>query len=212
MVKSAFSAAYDRAKVTMRETSRFDMESLRLPAAPSKLSARGGVPFIRVTDAQSPEMAAVIRGEQYGSWFYEHNYMDRTMALHESVRSGHFSGGLFSAPGEEAAARGITSDRNRCYRVSDLLPAFIGVQEAAAAMGITEAAARRAIGDGSFPCPVTTMGRTYSISVRALMRGLNIPDSLIHPDDVENGAAYAAGLLDGVDLSEVPQGLDCPER
>ncbi|MET8540579.1 hypothetical protein ABZW03_07975 [Kitasatospora sp. NPDC004799] len=212
MVKSAFSTAYARAKVSMHETLKYDVESFRPPAAPSRASARDETPFIRVSDAQAPDMAAIIRGEQYGSWLYENNCMGRTMIFHDSVRSGRFSDGPLPAPGEDERSHGATPDRNHYYRVSDLLPSSIGIREAAAALGISEAAARRAIREGSFPCPVTTTGQAYNISVKAFMRGLNIPDSLIHPDDVENGAAHAARLLGGVDISEVPQGLDCPER
>ncbi|MGW4693691.1 hypothetical protein ACWEO1_15035 [Kitasatospora cineracea] len=211
MVKSAFSTAYGRARVNVRETSKSDPEVLRLSAAPGRLSARSRAPFIRVSDPQSPEMAAIIRGEQYGSWLYEHNCMNRPRTFHEGVRAGVSSGGRLPAPGEEGAVRGIGPGREGCYRISDLLPALIGVPEAAVVMGTTEAAVRRAVRAGSFPCPVTSAGRAYRISVRAFMRGLGISDALVHPDDVENGAAHAAALLGGVDLSEVPRGLDCPE-
>ncbi len=78
-------------------------------------------------------------------------------------------------------------------------------------MGTTEATALRMVRDGTFPCPVTRMGRSYRVPVNAFMTALGIPDLPFHPDDVENGAERAAGVAGGIDIAEVPQGLDCPD-
>jgi hypothetical protein len=58
-------------------------------------------------------------------------------------------------------------------------------------MGIAESAARRLIKDGDFPFPVARAGRSYKVSVRALMQFMDIPDAIVHVDDVENGAFHA---------------------
>ncbi|MFF0293727.1 hypothetical protein ACFYST_10165 [Kitasatospora sp. NPDC004614] len=47
--------------------------------------------------------------------------------------------------------------------------------------------------------------------MKAFMASLGIPDSILHPDDVENGAGHAAKIVSGIDIAEFPQGLDCPD-
>ncbi|MFI1517831.1 hypothetical protein [Kitasatospora cineracea] len=60
-------------------------------------------------------------------------------------------------------------------------------------MGIPESAAHRAIREGTFDLPTARAGRSYKVSVDAIMRLLDIQDGIVHVDDVENGARHAGG-------------------
>ncbi|RGD59205.1 DNA-binding protein [Kitasatospora xanthocidica] len=130
------------------------------------------------------------------------------LARHAEIRSGIKRS---PAPSTSNLARAGLPGADHYYRLSDLLPAHIGIQQAAEVLGITETTALRMVRDASFPCPVTRMGRSYRVPVKAFMASLGIPDSLLHPDDVENGAEHAAGVAAGINIAEVPQGLDCPD-
>lgn len=62
-------------------------------------------------------------------------------------------------------------------------------------MEITESAVYRLIRAGEFPFPVARAGRSYKVSVRALMHFMDISDALVHVEDVENGALHASGAV-----------------
>jgi hypothetical protein len=87
----------------------------------------------------------------------------------------------------------MISNPDLYYYISDLYPRHIGLPEAASVIGITESVARRLIKEGEFPLPTARAGRSYKVSVRALMHFKNIPDAIVHVDDVENGAVHAGG-------------------
>ena len=89
--------------------------------------------------------------------------------------------------------RAWISNPDLYYYASDLYPSFIGLREAASVMGIAESTAYRLIRTGQFPFPAARAGRSYKVSVRALMYFKDIPDAIVHVDDVENGALHASG-------------------
>lgn len=79
----------------------------------------------------------------------------------------------------------------RYYYVSDFYPKFMRLRDAAKVMGIADSAAYRKVRGGDFPFPVNSSGQSYQVFVRALMQHMEIPDAVVHMDDVENGAGYA---------------------
>ncbi|WP_405906814.1 helix-turn-helix domain-containing protein [Streptomyces sp. NBC_00828] len=90
-------------------------------------------------------------------------------------------------------SRSRISSQNLYYYASDLYPSFVGLQEAADVMGISISGAHRLIRAGQFPFPVARAGRSYKVSVKALMHFKDIPDVIVHVDDIENGALHASG-------------------
>jgi hypothetical protein len=211
MVKAAVSESYRRAKVNLPETSREDVEVLLPTDALAQVSAMKSASTISVPNAQGPDMAEMIQGILYGASLQGLNCIDRTELFHKKIRSGHGRKTSPQAGQEPVLSRSQIPRSNHYYRISEFLPASIGIKEAAAAMGKPESTARRMIRDGTFPCPVTIMGKNYSIPVKAFMLGMNITDSVVHPDDVEYGAAHAAGGIGELNLAETPEGLDCPD-
>jgi len=66
---------------------------------------------------------------------------------------------------------------------------YVSFEAAAKALGISQALATKAALRGELR--TSWMGRSRVVSVRSLMQALGIADVIVHPDDVENGAASA---------------------
>ncbi|MFJ7958454.1 helix-turn-helix transcriptional regulator [Streptomyces sp. NPDC096319] len=135
------------------------------------------------------DVAEQIRGERLGSLLQALGCFDAARSFHDEIRTGRRSGSVKTS---WLARSRISGQSLYCYS-SDLYPSFIGLREAASVMGISESAAHRLIAAGRFPFPVARVGRSYKISVRALMHFMDIPDAIVHVDDVENGALHASG-------------------
>ncbi|GHF42859.1 hypothetical protein GCM10018790_20900 [Kitasatospora xanthocidica] len=208
MAKEAVSKAYTRVKVSGRETTREGMGAFASPKNSPQATAFLPPLIVGASSSQSPHAAEIIRGEQVGAMLQALEHIGLARTHHAEIRSGTKKS---TAPSMPNLARAGLPGVDHYYRLSDLLPAHIGIQQAAEFLGISETTALRMIRDASFPCPVTRMGRSYRVPVKAFMASLGIPDSPIHPDDVENGADHAASVISGIDIAEVPQGLDCPD-
>ncbi len=195
MVGSAITTAYKRAKAYNREYSVDEVEDL-LPFAESlHLSPLKASSIIHGVDQRDAAVAEQVRGERYGALFYHYNCLDTVMHFHAEIRAGRHPGPGVRATTPSMLARiGITGP-NHYYYVSSIYPRFVGLPIAAEILGIAESAAYRRVRAGSFPCPPTRMGGAYKVPTRALMHCADIPDDIVHPDDVENGAAHAGGSV-----------------
>jgi hypothetical protein len=150
-----------------------------------------GAPILDAAELRNPIVAEQLRGERYGALFQHLGCMDRVRIVHDEIRSGRRRAGT-SIPGTMQFWRSHLTGADHYYWISDLFPLYVKLPEAAAALGYAESAAYKLVRDGKFPCPVTRMGSSYVVAVKALMHQLGIPDAIVHPDDVENGAAHAA--------------------
>ncbi|WP_329197238.1 helix-turn-helix domain-containing protein [Streptomyces sp. NBC_01435] len=192
MVKAAFEVAFRLGNTTSPEYSMDDVEILAQPeifAQDSTLSASSIIDIASIRDADAAEQ---LGGERVGALFQVLGHFDVLRGFHDGLRTGSRKGSVSQAV-RTGLSRSWISDPNLYYYVSDLYPSFIGLREAAGVMGIAESAAYRLIRAGQFPFPAARAGRGYKISVKALMHFKNIPDAIVHVDDVENGALHASG-------------------
>ncbi|MFI9001216.1 helix-turn-helix domain-containing protein [Streptomyces sp. NPDC053541] len=192
MVKAAFDVAFRRGKAVSSDCLIDDLELLRCeaPAQGSDLSAHS---IIDVNGIRDADVAEQIRGERFGSLLQRSGCFGAVAGFHSEIRSGRRTGSVGQAVEVSGSTRSRISGRSSYYYSSDLYPSFVGLLEAASVMGIAESAARRLIRAGQFPFPVARAGRSYMVSVRALMHFMDIPDVIVHVDYVENGATHASG-------------------
>ncbi|MCF1595747.1 helix-turn-helix domain-containing protein [Streptomyces muensis] len=80
--------------------------------------------------------------------------------------------------------------KNLYYRISDLLPQYVSFSEAANIIGLSESQASKLARKGTLPFRILWIGNSRVVSVKSLMTILGIQDSIVHPDDVENGASH----------------------
>ncbi|MFD8936506.1 helix-turn-helix domain-containing protein [Streptomyces sp. NPDC059578] len=193
MVKAAFEVAFQCGKVATSEYSMGDVEMFvhsDFSAQNSGLRASSIIDFQSIRDL---DVAEQVRGERYGAMLQRLGYSDFVRGFHGELRSGRRSGSVGQAVKSSRLSRSINSNPNLYYYTSDLYPSFIGLREAAEVMGIAESAAHRLIRSGEFPFPVARVGRSYKVSVKAIMHFKDITDSIVHVDDIENGAFHASG-------------------
>lgn len=193
MVKAAFEVAFRHGNATSSEYSMDDMEIFFRPEIPVQGSALRAASIIDVNSIRDADVAEQIRGERLGALLQALGCFDAVRIFHDEIRAGRRSGSVSQALKTLGLSRSRISNPNLYYYVSDLYPSFIGLREAASVMGIAESAAHRLIRAGQFPFPVARAGRSYKVSVRALMHFMDIPDAIVHVDDVENGALHASG-------------------
>lgn len=194
MVKAAFEASFRYAKAVSSEYSMDDIEIFR-PETPAQDSALMASSIIDVNSIRDADVAEQIRGERLGALLQGLGCFDVVRGFHDEIRAGRRSGSVSQAVKASGLSRSRISNPNLYYYASDLYPSFIGLREAAGVMGIAESAAHRLIRAGEFPFPVARAGRSYKVSVRALMHFKDISDSIVHVDDIENGALHASGGL-----------------
>jgi hypothetical protein len=190
MVKAAFEAAYQQAKAGSLEHSTDDMDTILQPEAFTQSSALKASSIIDVDSIRDENVAEQIRGERFGALLQRTGCAESMRVFHDELRTGRRSGSIIQSV-RDGLPRSWISDPNLYYYTSDLYPKFIGLQEAADVMGITESAAHRLIRAGEFPFPAARSGRGYKVSVKALMNFADIPNAIVHVDDVENGALHA---------------------
>ncbi|MBB4782835.1 helix-turn-helix domain-containing protein [Streptomyces rapamycinicus] len=190
MVKAAFDAAFRQGKATSSERPMDDIEALSWQEPTAQDCKPRASSIIDVDDIRDADVAEQIRGERAGAMLQRWGCFDAVHSFHDEIRSGHRSGSAGQAV-KTSRSRSLISNPNLYYYSSDLYPRHIGLSEAAGVMGIAESAAHRLIRTGQFPLPVARVGRSYKVSVRALMHFKDIPDAIIHVDDVENGALHA---------------------
>ncbi|MFD0306972.1 helix-turn-helix domain-containing protein [Streptomyces sp. NPDC127119] len=193
MVKAAFDMAFRLGNATCSERLLDDVEILIQPETYAQDSTLRSSSIIDLNSIRDADVAEQLRGERIGALFQVHGHTDVLRGFHKGLRDGSRSGSVGRAARTSGFSRSWISDPNLYYYISDLYPSFIGLREAAAVIGVAESAARRLIRAGQFPLPAARAGRGYKISVRALMHFKNIPDTIVHVDDVENGALHASG-------------------
>ncbi|MFF0056155.1 helix-turn-helix transcriptional regulator [Streptomyces microflavus] len=192
MVKAAHGVAFRRGKSAPSEWSTDEIEIFR-PEAPVQDSALSALSIIDVGSIRDLDVAEQVSGERFGSLLQRLGCFDAARGFHEAIRSGRCSGSVRRAVTGSRLARSRVSGQSFYYYSSDLYPSFIGLREAASVMGIAESAAHRLIRAGRFPFPVARAGRSYKVSVRALMHFMDISDVVVHVDDAENGSLHASG-------------------
>ncbi|WP_143676787.1 helix-turn-helix domain-containing protein [Kitasatospora sp. GP30] len=193
MVKAAFEVAFQRGKARSPEQSTDDIEILLSPEIPAHGAPLRASSVIDVNNIRDADVAEQIRGERLGALLHGLGCFDAVRGFHEEIRAGHRSGSISQAVKASGLSRTRISNPNLYYYTSDLYPSFIGLREAAGVMGVAESTAYRLIRAGQFPLPVARAGRSYKVSVRALMHFTDIPDAIVHVDDIENGALHASG-------------------
>ncbi|MFD6183404.1 helix-turn-helix transcriptional regulator [Streptomyces goshikiensis] len=156
-------------------------------------SAPSASSIIDINNIRDAGVAEQIRGERLGALFQGLGCFDAVQGFHDELRAGRRSGSVSRALSSSKLPRSQISNPNLYYYASDLYPSFIGIREAANVMGISNSAAHRLVRAGQFPFPVARAGRSYKISVKALMHFKGIPDAIVHVDDIENGALHAGG-------------------
>ncbi|WP_432122602.1 helix-turn-helix domain-containing protein [Streptomyces sp. S1] len=193
MVKTAIEAAFRCGKSGSSEYSVDEIEiisQLEMPAPDFMMKKSSIIDVNSIRDAITAEQ---VRGERVGALFQGPGRFDAVRVFHDDLRTGRRSGSVGQAVKTSGMLRSGISDPNLYYYISDLYPSYIGLREAANVMGITESAAHRLIRAGQFPFPVARVGRSYRVSVKALMHFMEIQDVIVHVDDVENGALHAGG-------------------
>ncbi|MFG2813929.1 hypothetical protein [Streptomyces sp. NPDC048410] len=194
MRKTAIRAAYQRATDLTRETVIERPEDfLDEPDFP-ELPGLKASSLIHDANYRDPAVAEQIRGERSGALFHKNNCMDAATKFHEDIRAGRRPDITARAAKAPMLARSNLFGPSHYYYISDFLPSFIEMPAAAEALGLAERTAYHMIRKGTFPCPHTRMGRSLKVPVRPLMHYMDIPDAIVHPDDVENGAMHASGL------------------
>lgn len=197
MKKAAIRAAYERATALSRETSTDEPEEFVLFEESPVLPDLRAASIIHHADPRDPDVAEQIRGERYGALLQKHGCINAATNFHQELRSGGRPAVTHRAAKAPMLARSRLLGPSHYYYISDFYPPFIGIQAAAEVLGIPESTAYRMVRNGSFPCPPTRMGRSLRVPVPPLMHFAHIPDVIVHPDDVENGAAHASGLARG---------------
>ncbi|MEV0451374.1 hypothetical protein [Streptomyces sp. NPDC050600] len=192
MVKAAFATAYRLGNSTSSEYAMDDVEALTQLEALTRDSMLRASSIIDVDSIRDADVVEQLRGERVGAMFQMQGQFDVLRVFHDDLRAGRRSGSVGQVV-KSGLSRAWISDPNLYYYASDLYPSFIGLREAAGVMGIAESAAYRLVRAGQFPFPVARAGRGYKVSVKALMHFKNIPDVVVHVDDVENGALHAGG-------------------
>lgn len=193
MVKAAFDVAFRQGNSTSSEYSIDDVEIFFQPETHTQDSVLRALSVIDSSSFRDADFAEQLRGERFGAVLQARGCFPTVKGYHEDLRAGRRSGSVGQAVRNSGLLRSRISDPNLYYYASDLYPSFIGLGEAAMVMGIAESAAHRLIRAGQFPFPVARAGRSYKVSVRALMHFKDIPDPIVHVDDIENGALHASG-------------------
>ncbi|MFJ2743876.1 hypothetical protein ACIO3O_29980 [Streptomyces sp. NPDC087440] len=191
VIKSAYNLAHKRAKVDGGEQPFDAMDDFPSSVEDSfSFTMRNSV-VVNDADVRDPVVAEQIRGERFGALLRKMGYGEEMTSFHQKIRDGLHPEISQRVLKSGVATRVWVDGVERYYYVSDFYPKFIGLRDAAKVMGIAESAAYRMLRDGDLPLPVNSSGRSYQVSVRALMSHMEIPDMVVHMDDVENGAGHA---------------------
>lgn len=192
MVKAAVNAAYRRANAHKNESSTDDVEALTFgeDVLDSTLKSSS---MIYDADLRDPAVVEQIRGERIGALWQACGLIEAVGRYHEGLRAGLRPKLPSTVATETMLTRSYVTGFNYYYYISDFYPKFIDLPAAAKALGIPISTAYRMVRAGSFPCPTTYMGRSLQVLTRAVMHSLAIADVIVHPDDVDNGAAHASG-------------------
>ncbi|WP_269855251.1 hypothetical protein [Streptomyces sp. RPT161] len=193
MMTRAFTGARGLVEAGGSETSATVAEYWFAGAAHEEDSTLRASSIIDAGTVQHPDADERIRGERTGALLQRMGAMGHTKILHGKLRSGCRDEEDAPAINPAQVGRSWVDGKNLYYRISDLLPQYISFSAAANALGLSESQASRMAGKGSLPFRVLWIGNSRVVSVKSLMHILGIQDSIVHPDDVENGASHAVG-------------------
>ncbi|WKE70060.1 hypothetical protein [Streptomyces sp. WP-1] len=195
MVKAAFDVAFRCGNGALAEWSSDEIELLFQSEMFAQESVLKASSIININGIRDVDVAEQLRGERIGALFQLLGHFGVVREFHDDLRAGRRSGSVRQTMTTSMLLRSRISGPHLYYYTSDLYPSYIGLREAAAVMGVPESAAHRLIRVGQFPFPAARAGRSYKVSVKALMHFKDIPDVIVHVDDVENGALHASGAL-----------------
>ncbi|MDG9720642.1 hypothetical protein [Streptomyces sp. DH24] len=192
MMTRAFTAARELVEAGSSETCAPSAECLIADASHEEDSTLRASSIIDASTVRDPDAHERIRGERTGALLQRMGVMGHVKSIHDKIRNG--CRGEVDSPAitPTQAGRSWVDGRNLYYRISDLLPQYIGFSEAASIVGISESQASKMARKGSLPFRVLWIGNSRVVSVKSLMHLLGIQDSIVHPDDVENGASHVA--------------------
>ncbi|WP_329177357.1 hypothetical protein [Streptomyces sp. NBC_01477] len=190
MMNRAFTSARGLVEAGRLETCTARVTYLIADAAHEEDCTLRASSIVDATTVLDPDTDERIRGERAGALWQRMGAMDHVKIFHEKVRRGCRDEADAPAIAPAQLGRSWVDGINLYYRVSDFLPQYIGFGEAASTIGLSESQASKMAGKGSLPFGVLWIGNSRVVSVKSLMRVLGIQDSIVHPDDVENGASH----------------------
>ncbi|MFE3524875.1 hypothetical protein ACFXOD_25160 [Streptomyces sp. NPDC059161] len=193
MMARAFNSARDLVKAGSSETCAASAEYLISDSKQEEYSTLHASSIIDAGTVRNPDTDERIRGERTGALLQRMGAMSHVKIYHEKLRSGCRNEADAPSITPAQAGRSWVDGKNLYYRISDLLPQYIGFSEAANAVGLSESQASRMARKGSLSFRVLWIGNSRVVSVKSLMHTLGIQDSIVHPDDVENGASHVGG-------------------
>ncbi|MFG2718826.1 hypothetical protein ACGFW5_11090 [Streptomyces sp. NPDC048416] len=193
MMTRAFARARSLVDAGSSETCAEDVSQFAIDATKEEESTLRASSIIDATIIRDPDADERIRGERTGALLKRMGAMEHTTILHGRIRGGSRNGKEAPAITPKQMSRSWVDGMNLYYRFSELLPEHISFSDAANSIGISESQASRMARKGTLPFRVFWVGNTRVVSVKSLMAVLGIQDSIVHPDDVENGAAHCGG-------------------
>ncbi|MEV0115055.1 hypothetical protein AB0H77_17660 [Streptomyces sp. NPDC050844] len=193
MMARAFARARSLVDAGSSETCAEDVSQFATDVTEEEDSTLRASSIIDATIVLDPDADERIRGERTGALLKRMGVMEHAMTLHGRIRSGSRNGKETPAITPKQTGRSWVDGMNLYYRFSELLPEHISFSDAANSIGISESQASRMARKGTLPFRVFWVGNTRVVSVKSLMTILGIQDSIVHPDDVENGAAHCDG-------------------
>ncbi|MFJ8310048.1 MULTISPECIES: hypothetical protein [unclassified Streptomyces] len=193
MMTRAFTSARTLVDAGSSETCAASSEYLVADAAHEQDSTMRASSIIDVGTVRDPDADERIRGERTGALLQRMGAMGHAKILHEKLRRGCRDEVDSHSLTPAQMGRSWVDGKNLYYRISDLLPQYIAFSEAANIVGLSGSQASRMAGKGSLSFRVLWIGNSRFVSVKSLMHTLGIPDSIVHPDDVENGASHVGG-------------------
>ncbi|MER7179797.1 hypothetical protein ABT404_09990 [Streptomyces hyaluromycini] len=191
MMDSAFGHARTLVKAGSSETCAADAEWLFTEAEHEEDVPLRSVSIIEAFKVRDPDADERIRGERTGALLQRMGIMSHAKRVHEQIRNGQHSERSVPTINPTQVGRSWVNGKNLYYYISDLLPQYIPFRAAAEALGLSESQASRMTDKGAAPFHVLWIGNSRVVSVKALMKILGVQDSIVHPDDVENGASHA---------------------
>ncbi|MGW8883457.1 hypothetical protein [Streptomyces sp. NPDC055749] len=193
MMTRAFTGARGLVETGSSETCAASAEYLIADAAHEEDSTLRASSIVDAGTVLDPDADERIRGERTGALLQRMGAMGHVKIFHDRLRSGCRDEEESPCITPTQVGRSWVDGKNLYYRISDLLPQYIGFSEAANAAGLSESQASRMAGKGSLSFRVLWIGNSRVVSVKSLMKILGIQDSIVHPDDVENGASHVGG-------------------
>ncbi|AYG81593.1 hypothetical protein DWB77_03753 [Streptomyces hundungensis] len=193
MMARAFASARALVEAGRSETCAVSVEDLMADAAYEEGSTLRAASILDASTMLNPDSDERIRGERTGALLQSMGVMDHVKTFHAKLRSGCRDEVDASAISPEQLGRSWVDGRNLYYQFSDLLPTHLGFRKAADAAGLSESQASRKSNAGSLSFRVLWNGNSRVVPVKSLMRATGVHDSVVHPDDVENGASHVGG-------------------